>query len=316
MLDRNFTSIWREVRSLLDLRHLIIRLQPDVVHLFAPKAIVLGGIIARLTRTPAVLAPGGLGTAFLGRGLRASLERLVIRFGIRFSLSSKRARIILQNPEEIAELVGHGQRAKVRLIAGCGIDTASFALGPVGTQRRPVVTMAGRLLRTKGVIEFAQAAAMVRMHYPHASFQIVGALDEGNKNGLSQATVAELQSQYGIEWKGHVADIRTCLRDTWIAVLPSYSEGLSRYLIEAAAAARPIVATDIPGNRAIVKDGVNGLLVPVADSVSLGDAILRLLADEPLRRSMGRAGQRIAQGFDIDVIGAITEAVYREICDV
>lgn len=315
VLDRDFNSLRGEIRALLDLRSLFKRLRPDIVHLFSPKAVVLGGIIARLTRTPAVLSPGGLGTAFLGHGKRASLERAVIRFGIRFALSSNRARIILQNPKEVAELVGHDQRGKVVSIGGCGIDTASFAVRPADQLSSPVVTMASRLLKTKGIKEFAQAAALVRKKFPNARFQVVGALDEGNKNGLSNSDMVALQSRYGIEWNGHVGDIRTCLRDSWIAVLPSYSEGLSRFLIEAAAAARPIVATDIPGNRIIVHEGVNGLLVPVADGVALGSAILRLLRDESMRVSMGAAGPRIARGFDIAVIGEKTERLYREICD-
>ncbi len=312
-LDRQFISFSREVRSLLDLRLILARIRPDVVHLFSPKAVVFGGAIARLTGTPAVLSPGGLGTAFLGRGLRAMLERMVIRCGIGFALGSRNARIILQNADEVALLTGGRLAYKVRLISGCGIDTASFAMPPADTSHPPTILMAGRLLRSKGIVEFAQAAAIVRQHCPDALFRIVGALDDGNKNGLSNSDMADLKVEYGIEWDGPVPDIRPSLRDATIAVLPSHSEGLSRFLIEAAAAGRPIVATDIAGNRPIVHDGVNGLLVPVGNAAALAKALGKLLQDAPLRKTMGLAGVQMAGDFDIRAIGARTEAIYQEI---
>jgi glycosyltransferase involved in cell wall biosynthesis len=117
-----------------------------------------------------------------------------------------------------------------------------------------------------------------------------------------------------LEWLGHVDDMPDLLRSVDVVVLPSYREGLPKGLIEAAACGLPLVATDVPGCREVVTDGVDGLLVPVRDSGALASAIERLCEDPALRKRLGDAArQKALAEFDERIVLEQTIAVYKEL---
>jgi glycosyltransferase involved in cell wall biosynthesis len=229
----------------------------------------------------------------------------------------RRARVILQNSDDAAlfERFRLARGADVRLIRGSGVDCSRFTPpehAPVSGPLR--VLLAARLLRDKGVLEYVEAARRLRAQGRRIRFLLAGEPDDGNPAALSAAEVRAFAADGTVEWMGHVDDMPALVRSVDVMVLPSYREGLPKSLIEAAACARPLIATDVPGCREVVEDGVDGLLVPAREAEPLAAAIAALDDDPELRRRLGEAARvKALQQFDQEVVLRETLAVYREL---
>ena len=273
--------------------------RPDLAHHFTIKCVLYGGIAARLSRVRAtVSAVTGLGHVFMTESWRNRLLRPLVSLIYRLVLG--RSQIIFQNPDDRDEFcrLGLVEEARSNVIRGSGVDTDYYR--PPGRPRGegPVtVLMVGRLLREKGVREFVEAAAIARKRLPEIRFLLAGDSDPGNPSSIDPNVIAEWQRQGDVAFLGHRSDVRDLLQAADLAVLPSYREGAPRSLLEAAACGLPIVATDVPGCREIVSNGINGLLVPALDSKLLADSILDLLADAGLRADMGKRSRALACEF-------------------
>jgi glycosyltransferase involved in cell wall biosynthesis len=226
------------------------------------------------------------------------------------------SRVIVQNPEDGVALAGFGiDPARIVLIRGSGVDIGHFA--PLPEPLGPTVTVAlvARMLRSKGVLDAVAAIRRLRAEGFAVELVLAGSSDPDNRDSLSDELLSQLADEPGIEWLGRVADVRMVWARAAIAVLPStYGEGLPRALLEAAACGRPIVATDLPGCREVVRDGENGMLVPPHDVPRLAEAIAGLARDPARRRAMGRAGRALVEReFAESVIAEQTLALYRAV---
>lgn len=306
----------RELTTLRALFRLYRSLRPDIVHHVTIKPVIYGGLIARLTGVPAVVnAVSGLGYVFISSGRRALLLRSVVRAGYRLALRHRNSRVIFQNRDDLA-LFGKKHLIDAKqavIIKGSGVDLDRFAPMPEPSGP-PVVMFASRLLRDKGVCEFVEAAETLRNSGVQARFVLVGDIDPGNPASLPTETVRRWQKEEVVEWWGRRDDMPHAMAQAHIVCLPSYREGLPKILIEAAACGRPIVTTDVPGCREIVRDGENGLLVPVRNVEALSTAIKRLIEDSPLRRRMGEQGRKIAEKeFGLQHVISETLLVYQQL---
>jgi len=163
-------------------------------------------------------------------------------------------------------------------------------------------TLAARLLREKGIVEFAQAAQRIKQHYPNTRFLLLGRLDT-NPGALREHEVRQWAEAGILEWHGHVPDVRPYFAQTSVYVLPSYREGVPRSTQEAMAMARPVITTDAPGCRETVIDGVNGFLVPPRDVDALVRAMERFILQPELIITMGQASRKLAEErFDVHKI--------------
>jgi len=175
-----------------------------------------------------------------------------------------------------------------------------------------VFLMIARLLRDKGVLEFVDAARRIKARHPDTCFQLLGAVGSENRTAIDMKTVQSWVSEGVIEYLGTTKDVRPAIAAASCVVLPSYREGAPRTLIEAAAMERPLIATDVPGCRSVVDQGVNGFLCAVHDADSLAMAIERFMALAPEdRRAMGQAGRaKMEREFDQTiVVDAYLEAI-------
>jgi glycosyltransferase involved in cell wall biosynthesis len=175
------------------------------------------------------------------------------------------------------------------------VDLERFAPAPQPLSP-PTFLLIARLLGDKGVREFVEAARMLRPGLPEARFQLLGPIDGGNRTAISRAELEEWIAQGLVDYLGETDDVRPYVAAASAVVLPSYREGLPRSLLEAAAMARPLIATDVPGCREVVEDGTNGFLCRVRDSESLAKA-MKNLAEMPVSRrsAMGEAARRKVQ---------------------
>ncbi|HEX7388904.1 MAG TPA: glycosyltransferase family 4 protein [Acidiphilium sp.] len=284
--------------------------RPDLVHHVALKPILLGSVAARLAGVRAVVnAPVGQGFVFSSNSAKARLLRPFVRAGLRATLGARGAFAVFENGEDRAEMIGSGAVAEARavLIPGAGVDLTQFrphqpAAGPVR------VVLGARMLRAKGVMEFIAAARMLKERGVDAEFILAGAPDPGNPASLTEA---ELRAAQGVNWIGRCDDMAGLFASAHIACLPSYREGLPKFLLEAMAACLPCVATDVVGCRDAVADGETGLLVAPRNAGALAVALDRLIGDPALRSRLGAEGRaRAEEKFSDPVICARTLEVY------
>lgn len=317
MVRRSLNPL-REYALVQWLRRLIAREKIDLVHGFTIKPAIYGSIAARLEGIPArVNAMAGMGYVFTSNAPRALLLRPVIRGLIRYALDGDGARVILQNPDDVAMFARARlvQPEKVRLIPGSGVDCSRFT--PASGQRSPDrfrVVLPARLLWDKGLTEYVEASRLLRERGVAVDFLLAGEPDPGNPAAVADHVVREWVAQGLVQWLGHVKDMPALFHSVDAVVLPSYREGLPKGLIEAGACALPLVTTDVPGCREVVTHGEDGLLVPVKDAPALADAIARLKEDPGLCRRLGAAARRKALArFEERSVIERTLEVYREL---
>lgn len=298
-----------ELRLLLDIARLYRRLKPDLVHHVALKPIVLGTLAAMLADVPAIInAPVGLGYVFSSDQFKARLLRPLVRQALHRLIGARKALAIFENEEDRAEAVRARALPLDRtiVIGGAGVDVRTFL--PVPKPAHPVrIVLGARLLRQKGILDFIEAARLLRSRHVQAELVVAGAPDTENPNALTRA---ELEDP-AINWVGRV-DMVPLLESAHVACLPTfYREGLPKFLLEAMASGLPCVTTRVVGCREAVIDGETGLLVPPRDPVALADALERLIRNPDLRARMGAAGRARAETlFADEVVCAATLAVY------
>ena len=313
---RRGTPSARDLMAVLEIARIYRKVGPDVVHHVAVKPVVYGSWAARLARVPNVVnAIAGLGSSFIGTVAGAGLLRATMKRALRSALATPGSRVIFQNRDDLDYFRTSGVLGDTPalIIPGAGVDPMLFAASPEPTGT-PVVMLASRLLRDKGVGEFVAAARALTRRGVDARFVLVGMVDPRNPTGISADQLQAWQAEGVIEWWGHCDDMPRTLRAANLVVLPSYREGFPKVLLEAAASGRAIVATDVPGCREIVRHEENGYLVPSRDIESLAAAIAALLRDPARRAAAGNRGRELAvREFSSDRIAADTIAVYRDL---
>lgn len=294
-LQRSFARIFREER-------------PDAVLSYTIKNNVFGARAAQSAGVPFLPNVTGLGTAFLsGKLLQTVTEQLYRRSFAALPV------VFFQNEDDRDLFLNRQlvQADQARLLPGSGIDLEHFApvaMPAVGAP--PIFLMIARLLRDKGVLEFVAAARRIKSRHPQVRFQLLGAAGSENRSAIDAQTVQAWQAEGVVEYLGTTADVRPAIAAASCVVLPSYREGAPRTLIEAAAMARPLIATDVPGCRAVVDQDVSGFLCKVRSAASLAAAMERFLAlSGDARQAMGAAGRaKMEREYD----QALVVAAYRE----
>jgi glycosyltransferase involved in cell wall biosynthesis len=319
-LQRSSGSLINALRVMSQIATVVGRLQPAVVHLVALKVVLLGGLVTRrVSHRRIVAAFSGLGHIFTDEGVRARFARALVMPWFRLALRGESCVALFQNADDRAVFTSRGvvPERRTTLIRGVGVALDRFAPGEVPgvdaitDPARPLVVLPARLLREKGVQEFAEAARRLIAAGHAAEFAIAGSPDPENPSSFSAAEISALEKDYGVHALGHVEDIAGLLSRASIVCLPSYREGMPKALAEAAASGKPIVTTDVPGCRETVVHGVNGFLVPAKDAHALADAIEALLRDPELRRAMGVASRALAEErFDERALIARTLELY------
>lgn len=264
---------------------------------------IYGSLAARRAGVKSISTVSGLGTTFI----RETWVTRVVETLYRRALRGASA-IFFQNESDRAIFVDRRlvTAAQTRLVPGSGINLERFAPRRRERTRDDPVTflLIARLLRDKGVLEYVEAARMLRGEGRNVRFQILGFLNAENRTAIGADEVAQWVGEGAIEYLEPTADVRPFIAAADCIVLPSYREGTSRVLLEAAAMARPVVATDVPGCREVVDSDVNGFLCAPRDAQSLAAALARMadLPDER-RESMGRAGRdKVVREFDVAIV--------------
>ena len=291
-IDRAGLNPLADFRLILRYRALLKRLRPAAYLGYTIKPNIYGSLAAASLGIPALPNVSGLGTAFIRGGPLQALVSLLYRVGF-----ARAPVVFFQNDEDRSLFVSRSivRPDQARVVPGSGVDLDRFAPMPL-PEGPPAFLFIGRLLRDKGVAEFVEAARLLRAEYPDARFRLLGGLDEGNRTGIRQPELNSWLAEGIVEHLGTTDDVRPHIAAATAVVLPSYREGLPRSLLEAAAMERPLIASDVPGCRDVVDDGINGFLCSVRDAGSLAEAMRQLLQlPRPQQLAMGKAGRRRVQ---------------------
>jgi len=256
----------------------------------------------------------GLGHAFLGTGWLHRLVRPPLRWIYRKVLTARRVQVIFQNGDDFAEFRERQMVSteKTTIIRGSGVNLQRFQPRPgrLEDEPAPTVLFASRLIREKGLMEYVEAARTLKEQGVEARFCLAGNPDPGNPSSISQELLEQWVVEGAVDYLGQVEPIEAALSLATLVVLPSYREGTPKILLEAAAMGLPIVATDVPGCREVVRHEVNGLLVPARDAAALAEAMRSLLADPQRLHSYGRASRELAEEFCEQKVIRATAEVY------
>lgn len=315
-LVRGGVGLLNAVQTALELRHIIKRVKPDVVHLVTIKPVLLGGLVARWTRVPAVVsAVSGLGYVFTANGLKARWRQGLVGRVYAWALGHRNQAVIFQNPDDRDTLMAATglPYSKVEMIRGSGVDLTQYTVA-ADADGLPVVLFPARLLADKGVFEFVAAARLLRAKGLAVRFVLAGLVDTANPTSVTQAQLDAWVAEGWVEHWGYRSDMPQVLARVSVVALPSYREGMPKALLEAAACGRAVVTTDVPGCRDAIEPGVTGLLVPVRDVAGLAQAIEQLLTHTDQRKAMGLAGRRLAeQEFDVHAVVDKHLAIYQRL---
>lgn len=305
-----------ELKTITKLVGLFRSVKPDLVHLVTIKPVVYGGIAARFAGVNAVVsAVSGLGTVFLASSIAAKARRWLVKRLYAAAFKQKRFAVIFQNPDDrdILQSLVAVEPADTRMIRGSGVDLDEYPCLPE-PEGKPVVVMAARLLRDKGVFEFVQAAQLLVERSVPVTMRLIGSPDSGNPTSVSKHDLLSWRQAEVVELLGYRTDIAEQYAAANIVCLPSYREGLPKSLVEAAACGRAVVTTDVPGCRDAITPDITGVLVPAKDSLGLADALQALIKSPELRYKMGREGRKLAEeAFAIERIVAQHIEIYRDL---
>ncbi len=314
-MRRSSINPFAAVITLLRVMHVFHKEQPDLIHNVAIKPILIGSLAARLLGFSKVVnAVVGVGYAFTSMHLMPRIFRPILLISMRVLMNPSGSRVIFENRDDLLDFVHKGivRQADSVLIRGAGVDPRKYkpALGLDGP---PLVILAARLLWDKGISEFVSAAKSLKQRGFQVRFVIVGQRDIDNRACIDTATLEAWRNDGMVEFWGFREDIPQILSQASIACLPSYREGLPKFLLESMAASLPCVTTDVPGCREAVRNGDNGILVPVRNVIALADALETLLLNPTLGKNMGNRGRsRIESEFSQHVVINKTLSTYRE----
>jgi glycosyltransferase involved in cell wall biosynthesis len=316
-LARESYAPLNELRAIRELRQIYKTEQPDIVHHVALKPVLYGSMAALMRKDTRVInALTGLGYLATSSSLKVQLLGLPIWSALRFLLNRPNNQVLLQNQDDKQLLVARLKvpPEKITVIRGSGVDTNLFqpAPEPAGI---PIVLFASRMLWIKGIAEFVEAAQLLRSKGITARFVLAGDSDPNSPSAIPRQQLLAWQASGAVEWWGHQQEMSEIFKQVNVVCLPSQGrEGMPKVLIEAAASGRAIVTTDVPGCRDIVRQGVNGILVPPRDATTLAKALEELLENPSLRQQMARRGREIAANeFSQEVVVRETLALYKEL---
>ena len=293
-LERKGFSLLNLISSVIELIRLFKEIQPNIIFSYTHKAILSGSLAAKisgLSNTFSMVT--GTGHIFDHQTKKEKVIKLIGSLALRIALRFNKL-VFFQNPDDQALFLKNNivLSQKTKLVNGSGVNLDKFSVSPLPSQ--PIFLCMARLIKSKGLEEFARAAKRVKKLYPEARFILYGYPDDHPDSIDENEIISNWLNDFGVEYFGYAENPIDAIKECSVFVLLSYKEGTPRVVLEAMAMGRPIITTDAPGCRETVKNGVNGFLVPRFDDVKAANAMTKLLSAE-LRNEMGQESRKFCQ---------------------
>lgn len=301
-INNKGTNPLEDIKLVYDFVKLYRKIKPDVLLHYTIKPNIYGTIAAEILRIPVISNISGLGTVFLNDALSSKIAKMLYKTAMRVP-----QKVFFQNSDDRKLFIDMKlvDRSKTDLLPGSGIDTVKFApVQEIAPGKTVQFLFIARLVRDKGITEYVEAARILKSRYPDTEFAVLGSFYPGNPTAITEEEMRQWEAEGIIRYLGTTDDVREAIAVTHCVVLPSYREGLSRVLLEAASMAKPIVTTDTPGCRDVVEDGVNGYLCKVKNSIDLADTMEKMLnLSDTERQAMGQFGrEKILLEFNENIV--------------
>ena len=293
-LERKGFNILNLISSVFELVRLFKEIQPNIIFSYTHKAILSGSLAAKISGFSNTFSMvTGTGHLFDNQTKKEKVIKFigsqVLRIALRFNKL-----VFFQNPDDQALFLKNNivLSQKTKLVNGSGVNLDKFSLSPLPSE--PIFLCMARLIKSKGLEEFARAAKRVKKINPEARFILYGYPDDHPDSINENEIISNWLNDFGVEYFGYAENPIDAIKESSVFVLLSYKEGTPRVVLEAMAMGRPIITTDAPGCRETVKSGVNGFLVPRFDDLEAANAMTKLLSAE-LREEMGKESRKFCE---------------------
>ena len=280
--NRNSMNLLRSLFVLFQIIHLIFKLKPDILHLISLKPIIFGGLVTFIFPIKLlVFSITGLGSMFIENSFFYKIRLFFFTFLYRIVFLNSNLKVILQNNDDLKYLASKAKlnKNKVVMIKGSGVNLNDYKPSKI-PKKFPIILMASRLIKDKGVEEFIKAAKYLKKKKFKGEFYLVGDVDFNNPSAVSKNLISLNHKKKILRYFKYRIDISKFIKKSTIVVLPSYREGFPKILMEAAACGRPIITTNVPGCKDAIINNKTGILVPPKNYKALGDAINKLSQDK------------------------------------
>ena len=302
-LNKTGTSIWGDLQYCRQLTDYLKKEKPDVTLGYTVKPVVYGAIAAKRAGIKNVnsLVTGG-GYTFTATTMKARLLGLIVRNLYRIGLH-KADHVIFQNPDDLEEFCQRKlvSKSKCYVVHGSGVNLSQFTRTPL--PNNVCFFMLSRLLKSKGIYEYLEAARIVKNKYPRARFMLLGKYENSMQDAVPKEYVEDFIRAGIVERFEETDDVRPFYSLCSVYVLPSYREGTPRTVLEAMAMGRPIITTDTQGCRETVIDGKTGYLVPIKNVEMLSQKMIWFIEHPEQIRIMGEESFSLArEKFDVSKV--------------
>ena len=313
-LSRKGVNPFSDIRLFWELYKIYRREKPVIIIHYTIKPNIYGNLAAAALSIPSICVVTGLGYVFIHNGFIKALSDYLYQYSFNFA-----RKVIFENNDDRLLFVNNNLSHTDKSIAikGCGVNTQFYhPMKSKGLESKIVFTFIGRLLYDKGVVEYVEAAKIVREKYPNAIFRLLGELDNGNPAAVSENLLSEwIENQY-VKYFGAAKDVRPFIAESDVIVLPSYREGMPRAVLEALSMGKAVITTDTAGCRETVKEGENGFLVPSKNIKDLSESMIKscILGKDVLKKMGEKSRQKALKEFDENIINQqIMEIIQTEI---
>lgn len=300
-ISRKGVNPFIDLITIIDLIRRIKKFKPNILLTFSIKPVIYGSLAGKILKIPSIVMITGLGTTFITNNWITKVVKKLYRFAL-----SSIPIVFFQNFDDrdvfVEQKLVTGEVC--RFSPGSGVDVDKFAYSTLPNTSETVFLLVARMLWDKGIREFVEAAKIVKRRYPNTRFQLLGPLGVQNRTSIKNMDIEAWENEGVIEYLGETDDVIGYIKRSCCVVLPSYREGTSRVLLEAAAMGRPLIATDVPGCREVIQDGVTGFLCKPRDYVDLSQKIeMMLKLQYKVRHSMGIKGrEKIVSEFCQEIV--------------
>lgn len=288
-ISRKGINPFIDIITLINFIKVILKIQPSYILLFTIKPVIYGSLAARYTNSISIPMITGLGTSFIKNSIITTIVKKLYKLSL---ISSPLVFFQNHNDKEIFlqhKLIGRNQW---KITPGSGVDLANFSYIEANFSKNLTFLFVGRILKDKGVLEFFEAAKIIKKKYPETRFQLLGPIGSENRTAIPKKEVQKFVDAGFVEYLGITENTSSYIKNACCIVLPSYREGTSKALLEGAAVGRPLIASDVPGCREIIDNNLSGFLCKPRDGEDLAkniEKIIKLSFEE--RLLMGKNGR-------------------------
>jgi glycosyltransferase involved in cell wall biosynthesis len=293
-LERKGFNVLNLISSVCELVSLFKEIQPNIIFSYTHKAILSGSLAAKISGFSNTFSMvTGTGHLFDNQTKKEKVIKFIGSLALRIALRFNKL-VFFQNPDDQALFLKNNivLSQKTKLVNGSGVNLDKFSLSPLPAE--PIFLCMARLIKSKGLEEFARAAKRVKKLNPEARFILYGYPDDHPDSIDENEIISNWFNDFGVEYFGYAENPIDAIKECSVFVLLSYKEGTPRVVLEAMAMGRSIITTDAPGCRETVKNGVNGFLIPRFDDLEAANAMTKLLSAE-LRKEMGKESRKFCE---------------------